>query len=491
MVDDVEQVVKRCTLLMAQEQVFISHACCRLGLWRLSGNWLSASLDNMNKLELLNVKGITKAVVHDMVSLDKSTESHQNGNASSFLFLLYKDGGCAATFESCSDKLRLFVHLGLGALTKKHTTNALLMFQKAEQCYDPSTPPCCYDELLHANNAHIISLIEKKQMNEAVQTMQRRLDIVSKKAGSTSAELAHELHRFACLHSVLGHHEKCVLRVEESMKIVGHGSHGALGCFNIKLLATTHDAMLNTGNAMRQYLTAISKEEDITMKAGLMNAISHLLILGGKSQQATDYLDKSMSILQNGENSGVRDEDSLTPSILFDTMMLYGDIAAQNRSFSEAIDWYESALSSFETIQKEVDKNAAPYLSGTGATLTAIGNICFETNNFADAIKRYTHFLSLKNECLLPCQRAGTLCNLASAYFKMDQYEKAEKNLDEALIVSKSLDETFSDLKATIMCNLGYILYRRERYIRAHDLFSEGKNDSTSRVVNTFGAIFR
>ena len=58
----------------------------------------------------------------------------------------------------------------------------------------------------------------------------------------------------------------------------------------------------------------------------------------------------------------------------------------------------------------------------------------------------------------------------------MKKYEEAEKALNEALVISQSLDDDSNDLKETIMCKLAYILYRRKNYFGAHDLFSDGKH---------------
>jgi tetratricopeptide (TPR) repeat protein len=247
-------------------------------------------------------------------------------------------------------------------------------------------------------------------------------------------------------------------------------------------------------------------EEDFPTKAMLMNALSHLhLKVGGRRQLAIDHLNKSLNIQQDDAN-----DESTDANLLIETMILYGNAMASENSFSQAIDWYDSALSSnpnksalhpsnlrawynkgvtlfrngdnrgavqaFGIITEETKKNSTTAPVGIGPVLNAIGSIHFRDRNFAGAVQRFTDSLSLKNECRSPCQRAGVLCNIATAYFGMKNYEESEKYLEEALVLAESFGEMSSHLKATIMCKLAYIFYKRKRYPRAHSLFSDGKN---------------
>ena len=105
--------------------------------------------------------------------------------------------------------------------------------------------------------------------------------------------------------------------------------------------------------------------------------------------------------------------------------------------------------------------------------MNGIGICYFQDNNFEGAIERFTQSLSLKNGRLSGCQRAGIFCNIGSAYCRMENYKEADEYFNKALNVS---DETSPDLQATIMCKLGYILYKQKDYHRAHTFFSDGKN---------------
>ena len=180
------------------------------------------------------------------------------------------------------------------------------------------------------------------------------------------------------------------------------------------------------------------------------------------------------------------------------------------KSFSEALDWYESALSSnpdkspihpsnlrawynkgvtlfrngdpigsleaFGIIVGEMNKNSTTLPTGIASVLNTMGTIYFKVNHFASAIERFTESLSLENECLSPCQRAGVLCNIATAYYRLEHYEESESFCRKALIIAHSLGQTSHHLKATIMCKLGYLFYRKKDYPRAHSLFSDGKS---------------
>jgi tetratricopeptide (TPR) repeat protein len=515
-VDNVERFIERCTVLMAQQQVCISHACSSLGLQSLSGQWLSEASDSIGETEVLEVKDEARAVSHILSLIKRDAEVIKERPCLVDRLSLY-EGGMLVLTDRCNDKQRLFIHIAFAALQKGLSASAMETFHRTVETYDSPTPPGYCDELLHAIDAQIIIRVEEGGMNEAVQEMQRRLDVVSKWTGNTSFELANDLHRLGCFHSILGNHAQCAKHLEESLDVgAGHDDYDTLGSF--KLLATTYDATNDTLNAIRLYQCALSMEEDSTAKARLMNAISHLhLKVGGRSQLAIDYLNKSIAVQKDEANKESGDANLL----LFDTMILYGNAMAAENSFSQAIDWYESALSSnpdksaihpsnlrawynkgvalfrsgdppgamrvFGIIIDEVDKNSKTAPRGTASVLNAIGSIYYGDKHFAGAIERFRESLSLKKECeneiLSPRQLAGSLCNIASAHYRIQEYKDSEKYFNEALVVAESLDESSSSLKATIMCKLAYLFYRRRHYLRAHSLFSYGKV-LPCRVVN-------
>ena len=138
------------------------------------------------------------------------------------------------------------------------------------------------------------------------------------------------------------------------------------------------------------------------------------------------------------------------------------------------------------SILDEVQKNKTPPQGMTSAlsfavpVLNVLGSICFVNKDFEGALERFTQSFSFKNALPSPRQKASTLCNMASAYYKMRNYKESEQKYKQALKVSESLDET--SLKATITCKLAYIVYRQKKYQRAHKLFSDGKNLACNSV---------
>ena len=142
-----------------------------------------------------------------------------------------------------------------------------------------------------------------------------------------------------------------------------------------------------------------------------------------------------------------------------------------------------------------MDKNTTTAPSEAAPVLNSIGGVYFEDNNFEGAIEYFTRSLSLRNGFFSMRQRAEILCNIGSAYCKMRNYKESEasKYFNKALKVSESLDETSRlslELKATITCNLASVLYKQKYYLRAHALFSDGKN-LACRAVNICVIAFR
>merc|ERR1712032_749954 len=122
----------------------------------------------------------------------------------------YEEGRLVDLFEDYSDMPELCTHLALVALQNGYLMSAMTMFRKGipETC-DSQTPPDYYELLLHGMNAQMIIEVKQGDMNRAVCMMNRRLTAVSKWIGSASLELAHDLHRLGCFHSLLDRHRQC------------------------------------------------------------------------------------------------------------------------------------------------------------------------------------------------------------------------------------------------------------------------------------------
>ena len=493
--DNVELFMKRCTLLLVQQHVCISHACLNLELWSLSHAWLSKAfniIDERHMKEKANSNLVILSTIKTL--LDRMS-----------LF----EGGLLAFDDDYSERPRLLIHYAFAALQKGSLTSAMEKLKKIREIYDSPTPPGYYDELLHALNAQVIIHVERGDMGGAVQGMHRRLNIVTKWIGNTSFELAHDCLRLGCFYSILCHHEQCAKYCSESLHIgLSYDSYDRLNC--TKLLAITYDAMNDNDKAIHQYKRALSMEEDTTMKVKLINALSHLLTkVGGHSQLAIGYLETAINILQKGAKSESTD--------LCDTKILMGNVMASEKHFSEAIDWYESALDSnpdknaihptnlkalfnigitriqtgdmigaseaLSIILDRADKDLTRSPDGLIPVLHVAASICFINKDYAGAVEHFTQCLSFRDGCPSPCQRAGILCNIGSAYFRMEHIEESKNYFYEALMVTESTVKTPLHTTATIKCKLAYILYREKNYPLAHELFSDGKDLANCKIL--------
>ena len=172
-----------------------------------------------------------------------------DGPCSVDLYSLYKDSDTVGLFADCRDMPRLFVHVALAALQTNHVI-ALGMLEKIpEEVYDLPTPPPHHTEFLQAMNLKIILLVEGDDLGGALYELQRRSEIISGWLGSSSLELAHNLHRLGCLNSALGRHEECVEALKQSL-IVG-GSHDEYDSLDsITLLAVPYAAMNENGKTL-------------------------------------------------------------------------------------------------------------------------------------------------------------------------------------------------------------------------------------------------
>ena len=367
--------------------------------------------------------------------------------------------------------------------------------------------PEYYDELLHVIDAQIIIEVKDGNMDGAMIHMNRRLDLVSQWCGYRTVEMAKNLHRISCLHSILGHHKQCIEKLEESIS-VGAKLDGYDLVSSMKLLATTHDVLSdNIEKAVRGYEVLLTKEQVPILRARLMNALAHLhLKVGGQSNVAIDYLDKSLSIQQEAARSG---SDGI--NLMMDTMILNGNVLASKYAYTQAIYWFESALNSnpnkspihpgnlrawynkgvtlfrsgdiigaghaFGIILDELDTTLT-VVRGSSFVYSAVGGIYFANKDYEGAIKRFQESLMLKDEEITHCQRAGVLCNIATAYYRLGNFEESEATFNQAIEVAGSADsegDGSMDTLATIMSKFAYILYKRSIFRRAYNLYSDGK----------------
>ena len=342
----------------------ISRAAFGLGLRGLARKWLAKAVDTVAGLGLSDVEeragallrvvagldtharprgGKAAASSSDVLSRIKRNVKRKTAVVSVEAYSLY-GGSLPAFADGCDEKPRLLVHFALEALKKNLKKIALATFKGkeiAKICASP-TPPSHHNELLHGINAKIIIQVQEDNMAGAVQTMRHRIDMVSKWTGNASFELANDKLRLACFHSLLGQHKECAAMCQESLDIgAGYDYYDSLGC--LKMLATSLDATDNQNdmdNAIHIYECALSMEKDITTKVRLMNALSHLYLkVGGKSQLAVEYLDKSINILEGDA------QNADTHSLLLSTIIMYGNAMVSINSFSEAMCWYDLALS--------------------------------------------------------------------------------------------------------------------------------------------------
>ena len=500
---NVGQFLKRCTLLMVQQKVCISHACSSLGLRNLSKKWLSTALDEIDETRFSDAKNEAKAILNIISLVKRDIESEMERPLDRMS--LYEGGSLISFTIGCKEEPRLFVHYAFEALHKGLPKGAMVMLQKTAEVYELSSPPEYHDELLHAIDAKIIIHVKDNEIERAVQEMHRRMDVVSRWLGNSSLELATDMQRLACFYSSLGQHEQCIKHLEESLHIgSGYENYDALNPH--KLLAVTFDNTNDVAKAMHHYEFSLSMEEDIIIKANLLNALSFLLIkVGGQSQLAAGHLDESINIQQNDPHS-----ESKVSNLLLDTMILYGNAMVSQKYFSQALDWYESALSSnpeksaihpsnlrawynkgltlfrsgdisgaddaFKVIVDQVDRNPTTAPSETASILNGIGSIYFWAKLFPGAVKLFNQSLSLRNGCLSPIQRAGTLCNIGSALYSMQKYEESEQYLTKALGAAESAGDPSLYIEGTILCKLAYILYKRKSYLHAQNIFNKGKN---------------
>ena len=515
MIDNMGTFMKACALLQAKQEVCISHACLCLRHRALSKKWLLKALGSANDLGISINKEAEVALFILSILSGKDDLRHSNNSsalekkkASSMdIFHLY-ERGLSLFSDGYYEKPRLLVHFALAALAKGLYRDAISISTPAiVKIQSSSSTPGYFVEVLHAIDAHIIINVRDENMDGAVEAMNHRLVVVSKWLGSGSIEFAKELHRLSCLHSVIGNNDECLQHLEKAILNL-HPSNGKDALLDsVKLLATSYEALGDIDNAISQYESVLKMENNFIEKAKLMNAIAHLHIqTGGQCHLAIENLEKSLRIQQDSGSHGEEGEESAL--LHAETMILYGNAMASQGLFSQAIYRYESALNAnpdkspiqssnlrawynkgvtllrsgdiigaghaFGIILDEVETVSA-VARGTAFVLNAIGSIYFTNNDYAGAIERFKESLSLKNDNLSPCQRAGTFCNIANAYYKMGKYKESEENFEKAIMVSKSAGETSQTTEAIIMSKYARVLCKRKLYLRAYNMFLEGE----------------
>lgn len=235
MIAHVGELMKSCTLLMAQQQICIAHACLCLGHRALSKKWMSKVVMSMN--DLGGSSGITfdkyeselaidviAAMMRDIVAGGVSLTAVKKENLSSVDLTAFTEGH--------SENGRLLLHFSMEAIPKRFHGQAIKIFkQTTERARAQTTSqdrPCYYNDILNDIDVQITSNGVEGDTDGSLLAMNRRLDVVSGWVGSGSIALAKDLHRLGCLHSAFGTHEKCAKRLEESLHLIGIVCRAAL-----------------------------------------------------------------------------------------------------------------------------------------------------------------------------------------------------------------------------------------------------------------------
>ena len=517
--------MKRCKLLAAHQQIQISQALCCLGHnISLSEQWLREAIGALKEIEMPDeVSEASEVALYILYLLKKGSADQQknvlmngskNANDGDANPLSLYEGGVAMLTKGTGgydEKLRLTAHTGMAFLQKGLHIDAFFTLDEViDGIRDLTNPPSYHQELQDAIDALVIINIKQDELDKALDLLKFRLELASRWEGDRSIKRAKELHRLGCFYSFRGDNAECIKQLDESISILLSDNDNPNAKMEMildsaKLLATSHDALEQDADAVHQYEFAIDKETDFIKKAKLMNAISHLYCRSGKINHAFEYLDKSLALQKLEANNN--DENT---SILTDTMILYGNAMVSKKSYSEACFWYDSALNAntdksplhpnnlrawynkgvalfhsedvigaghaLGIIVDTIRKNPEARTRGVSFVLNGIGNIHFVNKRYENAIELYKESLSTDIEDFFtPCQRAGTLCNIATAEYKTGDLEGSNISVKNALKIANSMGDSSWEAKSIIFSKAAYVCYKRKEYSRAFDIYSEGK----------------
>lgn len=534
--ENIGSFMKRCELFKAAEQVHIAHVTFRLGKTVLSSKWLAKAMDTMDEVGISLAKNEASLVKYMLsVMMNAAPEqSNRGGRLVANPLALYENGLPTFT-DGYNGKDRVHVHWALEEVQKRLHIDAMYTAEQAvDSIRELDSPPSYSDEYLRAIDVQIAIKLKYNDNDGVLEKLKLRLTIISRWEGDGSLATANELRRLACFYSIRGDHLECLKLLNESLGIIFSldGKDQDSLAELTKFAGTVYEALGQSSKAIEEYERALSlmKEGSVLESAKVMNAISQSFIKKGKSNEAIDYLEKSMQ-----SQKCLPNKTSETNNLLADTLVLYGNAMASKHSFSEAIFWYDSALNAnpnksplehnnlrawynkgvalfhirdivgaghaFGIILDEVEETSA-VTHGISFVLNGIGNIVsvymkkrlfllfqslsmayspsssqhFTNKIYVKALEAYNESLTTeRDDTFTPIQRVGILCNIATTHFMMSEFEESESHFQRALVEADSSGKYCWDIKALIMSKLAYVLYKREFYNRAYDLYSEGE----------------
>lgn len=169
--------------------------------------------------------------------------------------------------------------------------------------------------------------------------------------------------------------------------------------------------------ALEYYINSLRIYEGLDNKEGIAttkNNISNIYSIKKDYGQAMKYLEESYNLFLE----------------LNDQNRIIGSMNNLGNLYSE-IQLYEKAMKHFQQASQLAEKQGLRFAD----PFTNIGNIYFKQNNFKSAVENYEKALSMERENGNKLGILNVLTNLGITYAKAKQIAKAQKHLDEALVI--------------------------------------------------------
>lgn len=135
-------------------------------------------------------------------------------------------------------------------------------------------------------------------------------------------------------------------------------------------------------------------------------------------------------------------------------LFLSGQICFNSNNFSEAIEYFSRFLNQFEDSDFKKNAEKLRYLDQyKGKALVFLGNASFNKGEYDQAIAYYRDILIQKPDV------AGVYNNIGTAYLRQNKFKQALKNFEKALQLDKKLAEAYF--------NIGEVYFRMSKFYKA------------------------
>ncbi len=217
---------------------------------------------------------------------------------------------------------------------------------------------------------------------------------------------------------------QAIMFFQQSLSLATKIEDQKLKTYAIHNMAVAFRRIDDNAQALKLHLKALEWAEsvkDTFLIVSSQNGIGNVYISYHDYEQAINYFQKSLKILNNGFSN--RLSEAINNNNIGDCWLLLGNADSAKYYLEKS---YQINIEIGSSVGQAICKNG-------------LGNVSLHIGDFKEAIEYYNASLAINRESVSPYYIADNLKNLGNAYLQMNNFSLADKSLKEGLTITNEM----------------------------------------------------